>query len=306
VAPANDGKAVVFGGVGVFGAAINQLVELYNPADKSFSVLDSSLFVADTGWNGASMTSYDRSLDQQRLAGGKYLFFALKGIAYQLFTFDPATKSFEKAGSPITDTTVSLTAPIVDTLHNRAYVIGEKYGASGVQTAPVEICCYIVNTATWAIKAPSAMDTLPQSYYLSSVGFNVLSAGRILMSGGNSDLGYNTNFSPIDSTRILVPDTSMSTGIRRAGLVVQVSTSKLYSVRPAGDGIRFHSSIRENLTISLTSISGKTVATLFSGIVEPSISYDFSMRDRQLGTGVYYCSMKSATKTVSVRLVLTK
>jgi len=84
------------------------------------------------------------------------------------------------------------------------------------------------------------------------------------------------------------------------------AASKLYSVRPAGDGIRFHSLLRDNLIISLTSVSGKTVAVLFSGIVEPSISYDFPLMDKRLATGVYYCSMKSSKRTVSVRLVLTR
>lgn len=304
--PTSDGKAVVFGGIGIFGASIKQLVELYNPADKSFGVLDSSIFGQDTGWNSGSLESYDRSMAQQKLRGGAYLFFADSGSAYQLFTFDPSSKAFAKVGAAITDTTVSLTPPIVDTLRSRAYIIGEKWSAGGVDSAPIQLCCYVVNTSTWAAKAPTGRDTLPSSYFISSPGFSMLNDGRILMSGGNSETGYNTNFSPIDSTRILVPDTSAPTGIRFGRVSVQGEGSKLYSVRPVAGGIRFHSSIRENLTISLTSISGRTVAVLFIGIVEPSISYDFPLGDKRLGTGVYYCSMKSATKTVSVRLALTK
>ena len=306
VVPTSDGKAVVFGGIGIFGASIKQLVELYNPVDKSFGVLDSSIFGQDTGWNSGSLESYDRSMDQQKLRGGAYLFFADSGSAYQLFTFDPSSKVFAKVGAAITDTTVSLTPPIVDTLRSRAYIIGEKWCAGGVDSAPIQLCCYVVNTSTWAAKAPTGRDTLPPSYFISSPGFSMLNDGRILMSGGNSETGYNTNFSPIDSTRILVPDTSAPTGIRFGRVSVQGEGSKLYSVRPVAGGIRFHSSIRENLTISLTSISGRTVAVLFIGIVEPSISYDFPLGDKRLGTGVYYCSMKSATKTVSVRLALTK
>lgn len=84
------------------------------------------------------------------------------------------------------------------------------------------------------------------------------------------------------------------------------AASKLYSVRAAGDGIRFHSQLRDNLVISLTSVSGKTVAVLFTGIVEPSISYDFPLTDKRLATGVYYCTMKSSKRTVSVRLALTR
>ncbi len=89
-------------------------------------------------------------------------------------------------------------------------------------------------------------------------------------------------------------------------VAVAGAAPKAYSVIPVGDGIRFHSSLRENLAISLCAVSGKIVVLLFSGIVEPSISYDFPLREKRLATGVYYCTMKSATKTVSVKLVLTR
>jgi|WetSurMetagenome_2_1015567.scaffolds.fasta_scaffold00150_39 hypothetical protein len=304
VVPADDGTAVVFGGVGIYGSAIRQLIEVYDPAHDGFTVADSGLFDADTGWNGGTLVSYNRTLDQQKLKDGRYLFFAVKGTAYQLFTFDPSSKAFEKAGAPIIDTTLSLTAPVVDSARGRAYVIGERWGDGGVQTAPIQICCYVVNTLTWAVKAPTDRDTLPPSYFLSGAGFSMMNDGRILMTGGHSEIGYNTNFSPNDSSRILVPDTSMPSGIRRGPAAA--GDSKPYRVRPVAGGIRFHSSIRENLVISLVSSSGRTAAPLFRGIVEPGISYDFSLGGKRLAVGAYYCSIKSATRTVTVRVVLAK
>jgi hypothetical protein len=82
--------------------------------------------------------------------------------------------------------------------------------------------------------------------------------------------------------------------------------SSPYTIHPVKNGLRLTSDIRENLTVTLHSISGKTLAVLFAGIVEPAISYDFSLADLNLGTGVYYCTLKSAKSTKTVRLVLTK
>jgi hypothetical protein len=125
----------------------------------------------------------------------------------------------------------------------------------------------------------------------------------IHLGGGNPEPGA---WADQDSTKTPETGSSGQTEAKDMHVSVVGAGSKPFTVLPVADGIRFHSAIRENLTVSLTSIAGKTVVVLFRGIVEPSISYDFPLGDKRLGTGVYYCSMKSATKTVSVRLVLTK
>lgn len=130
-----------------------------------------------------------------------------------------------------------------------------------------------------------------------------ISDGTIHLGGSNSEPGA---WADVDSTKTMEAGPSGRTEAKDLHVSVVGASSRPYSVRAIADGIRFHSEIRENLTVSLTSVSGKTVAVLFRGIVEPSISYDFPLRENRLGAGVYYCSMKSATKTVSVRLVLTK
>ena len=305
VVPTNDGKAVVFGGYGVFGGNINQQAELYNPSDKSFGVLSNSLFGADSGWVSGTLLSYDRTLDQQRLTDGKYLFFAGKDSAYQLFTFDPVSKAFAKVGDALVDTTLSFTAPIVDTVHHRAYVIGEQWGTGANASDRIKICCFIFNTTTWVWQIPTDRDTLADSYFLSGIGVSILPGGKILISGGNSQTGYQTNFSPITSTLIATPDTQMATGIKTAQLAVTGNNGP-YAIRSVRNGLRLSSAIRENLRVKLHSVSGKTIAVLFSGIVEPAISYDFSLTGRKLGSGVYYCTLESAKNTRTFKLILTK
>jgi hypothetical protein len=97
----------------------------------------------------------------------------------------------------------------------------------------------------------------------------------------------------------------MASGIKAARLAV-TGNSGPYAIRSVRNGLRLSSAIRENLTVKLHAVSGKTIAVLFTGIVEPAISYDFSLTGRKLGSGVYYCTLESAKNTKTVKLVLTK
>jgi hypothetical protein len=46
----------------------------------------------------------------------------------------------------------------------------------------------------------------PASYYLGGSGMLLLSDGRIMVSGGHTQTGYNTNFSPHPHTLIITPE----------------------------------------------------------------------------------------------------
>ncbi|HMD68340.1 MAG TPA: hypothetical protein VKF42_05615 [Chitinivibrionales bacterium] len=133
-------------------------------------------------------------------------------------------------------------------------------------------------------------------------GFGI-SDGTIHLGSSNAE---TEAWADVDSTKAMEEGLSGRTETKDVHVSVVGASSRPYSVRPIADGIRFHSEIRENLIVSLTSVSGKTIAILFRGIVEPSISYDLLVQDRQARTGIYLCSIRSAKKTVSVKLVLTK
>jgi hypothetical protein len=302
VVPTADGKALVFGGIGGYGATIHEQIELFNPADSSFSIVGNSLFgPSDTGWSSGALSSYNRTLDQQKLKNGKYLFFATNRSRYALFTVDPSTKEFTRITTqPIDfiDTSLSILAPLVDTLHDWVYIIGEKW-----ETSRVRICCYIVDLDDWNVYQPTSLDSLPVSYFLSSVGFNVMKNGRILMSGGHSQTGYNTNFSPINSAQWIIPDTiSESTGIRNAENSL-AGFSKKGKITFTDRMLTIQCNVNDPVTVDLFNAAGKQVDNLFNGIMKTA-TIRISLKSRRLTPGVYFCSVKGRKNVETIKLSL--
>jgi len=98
VVPTTGGKAVVLGGTGPYGGSYVDAVELYDPANNQFSVLQDSLLGPDNpGWKVFGLLY--GTVDSYRLADGRYVFLAYKPDTvwqYTLFTFDPSTKKTAK------------------------------------------------------------------------------------------------------------------------------------------------------------------------------------------------------------------
>lgn len=209
ILPTNDGKAVVFGGMGVYGnpGSIEQ-VELYDPATNSFSILQDALFTGESGWTIYGSANIPRSIETQKLSDGRYLLIAWKSSGnitqYTLFTFDPNTKQFAKLNTTPAlpdSSTVGLGTPIVNQAKSKAYLFSYVLPYA----SPIKVRLYTVDLAANMITTPSDSYTLPDSTYVASMGSTLLKDGRIFLTGGHSQTGYNTNFSPIKNTFFAVP-----------------------------------------------------------------------------------------------------
>lgn len=206
VLPTDDGGAVVLGGTGAQGTpAIVNEVEKFDPKTSSFSLLQKSLFKDETDW-GVHLSHYQRPISAQKLSDGKYLLYAYKSdgkvTKYALFTFDPKTilfKKIETKPSLPDSSTISLLAPIVGTETEEVFLIGAS------TDTPTKVSLYRINTNNWEVALSKNSFTLPDKYLLSGVTASVSSDGRILLTGGNSEGGYSTNFSPISNTLIIDP-----------------------------------------------------------------------------------------------------
>ena len=154
ILPAADGKALVLGGFNASNTWFEQ-VELYDPVDNSFSILQDTLVPGDPGWytDGGSYNLFSRSMETQMMGDGRDLFPATKQISpseYQpaLFTFNPVTKQIDKFD--VTPQLPTLSAgsvnqsflwPVVNVGAGKAYVIYDNqiitvFLRSGTRNAP--------------------------------------------------------------------------------------------------------------------------------------------------------------------------
>lgn len=198
VLPTNDAKAVVFGGVGYFGSPMIESVELYDFGSNSFTLLQDTLFDSAPGWY-VSATNY--ALPQQ-LPDGRYLLLAYRPNGsvndYTLFTFDPSTKVFARqlTSPPLPDSgVVNLWPPIVDEASQKVYLYG-----TGNDEVDVWLDLYVVDWTDWTLSTPPVVKVLPDGFYLGGVSAALLQEGLVSITGGHSQTGYETNFSPVNYT----------------------------------------------------------------------------------------------------------
>ncbi|MBI5206186.1 MAG: carboxypeptidase regulatory-like domain-containing protein [Candidatus Firestonebacteria bacterium] len=215
VLPTNDGKAVVFGGGNLFGSMSYEQVELYDPAGNSFSVLQNNLIPGESGW-----FIYDQYVTQNRqLADGKYLLSAYNSSSeYLLFTFDPATKQFAKfntINSFPKGTIEMLYSPIVDNNNGKAYMLGINATLN-----PYQIRLWYIDITSGTLTSDTNYYTLPASYYPFILSQSLLQDGRIFATGGHSQSGYNTNFSPINNTLFITPASITPPSLLNKNLIV--------------------------------------------------------------------------------------
>jgi hypothetical protein len=203
VYPTADGKAVVFGGLGVYGGANIPSVELYDPANNGFSVLAASAITGDTSWAYGN-TWYGQSSDQSKTADGRYVFLmsraVISGTEYALGLFDPAAKQFSK---------LALTAafwngywvwpPVVDAANNRVLFL---VGANQNNGANLTFQVFQADLATGQAQALSDWMSVT-NYYPGCAGITLLQDGRLFVTGGSSRVDYNFNFDPVRNTFFL-------------------------------------------------------------------------------------------------------
>ncbi|MBF0099856.1 MAG: hypothetical protein HQK77_03020 [Desulfobacterales bacterium] len=202
-----DGKAVVFGGVFYYGGTAYESVEVYDPNTNTFTDIQDTLFQGESGWLVDGSFSYQQ---MQQLSDGKYVFMAHRtpdqGVEYTLFTFDPVQTVFKKI--PLQSSfpeDLTLYPPVVSKKTNQVYLLGVVNN-----TNPVQIRLCTVDTSTGKLSL-SETYTLSSNHYLSSISQIILQDGRILVSGGHSQTGYDTNFSPVKSTFLITPETTTTT-----------------------------------------------------------------------------------------------
>jgi RHS repeat-associated protein len=199
VLPTTDGKAVIAGGVGVYGSpSFIEPVELYDPAQNSFSVLANALFSGETGW--ALSPNGERTIQEQKTADGRYVLQASRVTntvtEVVLAIFDPTARQFTKlAMNPAFREPVGAWTPVVSAAENAVYFLS---GYNTNNSANLIFRVQRVDLATGQRVASGELAVT--NYYPGSSATVLLKDGRLFVTGGTTAIDSQFNFKPVKNT----------------------------------------------------------------------------------------------------------
>jgi hypothetical protein len=268
VFPTADGKAVVVGGLSVYGDSNISSVELYDPATNGFSVLAPSAIADEPSWiYGDGWSAQDS--EQNKTADGRYVFMMHRTVnsqtEYALGLFDPAAKKFSKLALTPGFNGYGVWA-VVDATNNRAlFLVGANQNGGANLTFKV----FQVDLTTGQALALSDWLTLA-NYYPGSAGIMLLPDGRLFVTGGTTSIDYNYNFNPVPYTFFLsgltpplqIQSLGVSTGLISLTLHGGVGTTfKIQSLSDLGTGTNWQTLGSLTLTNSVQTWSDPAPAT---------------------------------------------
>lgn len=310
VLPTTDGGAVVLGGVPTYGGGVHESVEYYDSQSNNFSVIADYIFGAEeTGWSPFVCTSYNRLMETQQLADGSYLMMAYKYVEsyyeYRLFSFNPETKQFK-----LWDTEPQLPnslsygyyAPLVDANKNVAYIPALVSGSD-----PYQIKLFAVNLLDSTLLIPETFCQLPANYYTSGSNFYLLHDGRILMSGGHTQTGYNTNFSPHNQSFLITPNYTPPTSIDHEQPPQSYDLRLMNYPNPFNNRTVFEFRLdgAQPVILEIYDTAGQRIDRLVDQIL-PAGNHRFTWTADQLASGIYYGRLTTENIRVMRKIVLIK
>jgi hypothetical protein len=273
VFPTADGKAVVVGGLSVYGDSNVSSIELYDPVANSFSVLAASAIAGEPDWiYGYGWNALDS--EQCKTADGRYVFLMSRTVnsqtEYALGVFDPAAKQFSKlALTPGFGNGYWVWPPVVDATNNRAlFLVGANQNGGANLTFRV----FQVDLATGQALALSDWLSVT-NYYPGSAGITLLGDGRLFVTGGTASVDYNFNFNPVPNTFFLSgltpPPQIQSLGVSGGLVTLTLSggvgvTYEIQSIPALGTSANWQTLGSLTLTNSVQTWSDPAPATNFS------------------------------------------
>ncbi len=312
VLPTNDGGAVVFGGYDGFnGNPYYQSVEYYDAVADSFKILSDKILPGDEGYYIAAIKTTNDAIKSK---DGKYILGVYRQTdsvkEYVFLSFDPELKIF----SSIYRETVPdenpfyLVGSVLDQTNNIFYSIWQ------LPTTPIKIGLGYLDLATNNMTMPEQWFELPENYYPGYSGISLLNDNTILMTGGFSSPGANTNFSPIDSTIIIKLTT---TGIKYDKQVnnkfelsqnypnpFNPTTTIKYSIKLSLLA-KGRAGVGSYVSLKIYDILGKEIKTLVNEEQKPGV-YKVQFDASNYSNGIYYCRLVSASYHKTIKMTLLK
>ncbi len=248
VFPTDDGQAVVVGGVGATGDALEALPELYHPDQNSFTPMG-QLFAGDPGWRTDGLSAVSDSL---RLPDGRFIFMAYRldgaTTTYTLATFDPAAKTFAKfePANPVAFGANPTFQPLVDKARNLVLVpsaANTAEGSTDFSVARIDLATRKAETFT------GRLTEVGYKVSFDSTGAALLSDGRVLLAGGNNGSSYFVSYAR--TIVLTLPALGPKLGVGwYAGLTLEGKVGTVYEVQAAASPDSSQWTTVTNLTLS--------------------------------------------------------
>lgn len=309
IVPTADSGAIVFSGIPVYGGSVIEQVEYYDPESNSFSVLKDYLFSAeDNNWQAMTSSSYNRLVSDQQDNNQNYIFMAYNTSSgdreYTLFTVDPFQKTITRLNASTNlpnSQTHGFYAPVVDKSKEIVYLPAIKAGAD-----PTQLDLMALNLQDSTLLSPDTTYTLPPSWYLGSAAFHLLTDGRILVSGGHSETGYNTNFSPVAHTFFIDPGYTY-TGLPTSKPVSGYDLGLTNYPNPFNSATSFEFTLKKSgkVTLDIFDLNGKKVAQIanrYFSAGKHALRWDANT----LASGIYLCRLTSPAGLEYRKITLVK
>ncbi len=310
--PAADSQVIVFSGYPIYGGEYYTSVEYYNPVTKSFTFARSTLFANEdeAGWIPYPYNFYLTMIQDLQLENGKYIFLARKKVSndstiYGLFTVDPVTKEFQKvalAGKLPSSKEYNPLSLVVDKSQHIVYIPTQNVNAT-----TVEISLFAVELTSGKVLKSATSYTFPSEYYIYGANYRLMKDGRILMSGGHTQTGYYTNFSPHKKTLFITP--LYSPTVVEEYKKMLPSGFELYPAYPnpfnPTTTIQFSIPQAGNVKLVLYDVLGREIQTVANNFYTQGL-HQVTINGKELQSGVLYCRMFYNQQSGVQKLLLLK
>lgn len=238
--PADSGGIVICGGNAYNDLNVHyEQVEICYPGADRFYDLQDTLFPGETGWKINTYT-HKRPVDTFQLNDGRYIFAAESLTTPNLITlgvFDPSTEQFSRL--PVNpefseDEQASfLMWPLLDSAKTKLCLL--RQNTSGSQrNLSVDVVDLLTGTRFRGLNA----FTLPDDYYFFMTGETLLPDGRIFITGGHSQPGGQSNYTPVRRTFFLTPHINAPQDQLVGELVLHVQLTSGWD-EPEGRPVRY-------------------------------------------------------------------
>ncbi len=306
VVPTNDGKAYIFGGMGVYGTPYFENVEEYDPATNAFTAISDTIL---PDLPGLVMLNNWKVQDANKDYNGNYVYYCTETEtgAIHLISFNPSTKTFEKI---VLDKEITMPANFgvsaytFNKTKDMIYLLATSYSYEASK-----VCLFAVNLRTNTLYEPNDYYTLPNTYIVGSVSMDMMNNGNILVAGGSTSNDYYYNFNPVANTIIIEPAVTKVTPINN-NIPVSFNLSQNYP-NPFNPSTKIAFSLNKegNVNLKIYDVLGNEIAELINEYMSAGnyeIEFNPATKRLNLASGMYVYKLTQNGLSISKKMLLQK